>query len=702
MSTMATEHQGPTPLAGPETSDWRERYPERWRQEIAALEATGWAYRIRSSSAGAPQLELDYPLPIGHGSPVPEPETVTLLVTFGADYPWFPPRFFDLDQRLALKRHKDPSTRALCLIEESDWRLTMTIADALTTQLPKLIEAGRAPVAPANGIEVVGPEPVEAFLPRLLAPVLLTPERPIPAGVDQGALVVRYTYRGGRHPVLGCALIEHLFAPGIDVRLGGPPAAVEKLIEVFTLVGYGRWLRDPAFDPAASASETYQRLQSRLMPLALDTPQGPGPSDQDDTVIVLDPDRLEMLLLVVPSERGHRDLGEGLIALLREAPSATNPGWCEYVQVQPLGPDVTRVRTPETAGVGSRHVVVVGTGAIGGHVADDMARAGVGRLDLVDGDHIDVATAARQCAPAIFAGRNKADVLGTRLGLDMPFVDLQVLPIDVGSRHLMPDTDDPSGHEHRAPEPHQQHYRKLDEALRTADLVIDATANPTATRYLAALRQRYNKAFLHVAATAGAWGGTVFLTTRGDHACWACLQHHRLEGTLPIPPADPGGLITPAGCTDPTFTGTSADLATIAHHASRLALHHLLQPALHDKPAPAGGLGPGLYVAALRDERGTPCPATWRATTLPIHPDCPLHHHGQTPAHETDASTPDPASYAVGEHAPCPTTAPTTAERTLPPEPPNEKGHHRNTEAQGTADGTSPAGAPIQRSQQRT
>jgi hypothetical protein len=166
---------------------------------------------------------------------------------------------------------------------------------------------------------------------------------------------------------------------------------------------------------------------------------------------------------------------------------------------------------------------------------------------------------------------------------------------------------------------------------------------PAATRYLAALRQVHGMDFLHANATAGVWGGCVFLTTPPT-GCWACLQHHRLDETVPVPPADPAGPIHPPGCASPTFTGTGPDLATIAHHASRVAIHYLLHhrnnstqeatgSKANDPPQPTTckatgsttGLGGDLYVANLRNPDGAPHPVAWHTAQVPVHPDCPLH-----------------------------------------------------------------------------
>lgn len=70
-----------------------------------------------------------------------------------------------------------------------------------------------------------------------------------------------------------------------------------------------------------------------------------------------------------------------------------------------------RSRSPASTALAERAVLLVGVGAIGGTVARELARAGVGRLDLVDGDVCDPATSGRQYAPAIFAGYAKAAVL---------------------------------------------------------------------------------------------------------------------------------------------------------------------------------------------------------------------------------------------------------------------------------------------------
>jgi hypothetical protein len=92
-----------------------------------------------------------------------------------------------------------------------------------------------------------------------------------------------------------------------------------------------------------------------------------------------------------------------------------------------------------------------------------------------------------------------------------------------------------------------------------------------------------------------------------------------------MPPADPAGVyaVQPVGCASPTFTGTAAELDTIAAHAARVAIELL-----------SGGDGfEDLATAALRDDMGRPQAASWWSAPLTRHPDCPRH-----PAVLTDAA----------------------------------------------------------------
>jgi len=64
----------------------------------------------------------------------------------------------------------------------------------------------------------------------------------------------------------------------------------------------------------------------------------------------------------------------------------------------------------------NRRVAVFGVGGVGGHAAEALCRAGVGKIDVFDGDIVDISNINRQLiATHETIGRNKVDVMRERL-----------------------------------------------------------------------------------------------------------------------------------------------------------------------------------------------------------------------------------------------------------------------------------------------
>ena len=66
--------------------------------------------------------------------------------------------------------------------------------------------------------------------------------------------------------------------------------------------------------------------------------------------------------------------------------------------------------------LGKKHVLVLGLGGVGGYAAELLARCGVGKLTLVDGDRVSASNLNRQL-PALVStlGKYKSEVLAERL-----------------------------------------------------------------------------------------------------------------------------------------------------------------------------------------------------------------------------------------------------------------------------------------------
>ncbi len=243
-------------------------------------------------------------------------------------------------------------------------------------------------------------------------------------------------------------------------------------------------------------------------------------------------------------------------------------------------------------------MTVVSVGALGGPLALELARAGVGRLHLVDGDVHDPATGARQLLTIRDAGSPKALALALRILDTNPHVQLTVGLHPLGGD----DGTELAG-------------------LAASDLVIDGTANQAATRFLAAHLRVSSTPLVIAAATAGGWGGTITTLPASGGGCWECLQWHRADRTVPWPPARTDGALIPVGCSHPTYVGGWFDLGAVALQATRTALA-VLTAGSADTP-PAARFGDVQVLTQYR--RGRPVHPRWQVRPLRVHPACPLH-----------------------------------------------------------------------------
>ncbi|MBZ5735345.1 ThiF family adenylyltransferase [Nocardioides sp. TRM66260-LWL] len=555
--------------------------------------------------AGGLGLMVHYPLPAGAGArrgvdeealPCGEGRALRLRVRFPQTFPGFPPEVHDVDGGLAGLRHRSPLTGELCLVHAEDWHADTTLADLLTSQMPRILasHAVGEGVLPPEGLEVPVPESALDFL-RRRPPVIVT-DAPIPAGVDDGVLLGRFIATERR---IGAGVIEAIYGPGFEVRTDLPAAQVER----FKVSVLGRWLRDPDYTPGERPSVTWRRIAGRLRPLETDI-DAATPDVAPDAVI--DPAEGEVIGLLVPDEVAYRRAGESWVFLGRVK---VNSSWGTRWRVIALGTQylsrtLLAERTPVARQLAERSVVVVGLGSVGLPIAVDLAQSGVGRMMLIDRDIVDLATMTRQSGGSLTAaGVSKAGLAQVLIEDSAPYCEVRAVNVSV--EHLWERFDDPVA---------AGVARQLRRALREADMVIDATANPCVTRLLDRVRSQAGKPLVVASGTAGGWGGVVTLLD-GTGACWACIELHRTDGALPVPPASPDGWVTPRGCGALTFTGARHQMQQISLHASAVTIAHLTrQPMAGD-----------YFVATMRTPDDEPTPIAWGSTPLTVHPVC-LHH----------------------------------------------------------------------------
>ena len=77
-----------------------------------------------------------------------------------------------------------------------------------------------------------------------------------------------------------------------------------------------------------------------------------------------------------------------------------------------------------------RHVAVFGIGGVGGHAAEALCRCGIGKIDVFDGDIVDITNINRQLvATHKTVGNNKVDVIKDRLLEINPCVQVKAVKI---------------------------------------------------------------------------------------------------------------------------------------------------------------------------------------------------------------------------------------------------------------------------------
>lgn len=218
-----------------------------------------------------------------------------------------------------------------------------------------------------------------------------------------------------------------------------------------------------------------------------------------------------------------------------------------------------------------KRVGVVGLGSLGSKIAASLARTGIGRFELVDGDVLHAGNLERHDADWRDIALHKADLVARRLNLISPNVRAHAWRTEIGAQVSA------------------EEAGNVDSALGGCDLIIDATANPDVFNHLAGLAMRANKSLVWGGIYAGGVGGEIARSRPGLDAAPYDVRDAitAFEHTVDEPAPRPG----PAGYDGEVdgvpWVAGDPDVAIIASHMSALALDTLLgrEPSRFDAPA---------------------------------------------------------------------------------------------------------------------
>lgn len=251
--------------------------------------------------------------------------------------------------------------------------------------------------------------------------------------------------------------------------------------------------------------------------------------------------------------------------------------------------------------------MVVGLGGVGASSVPEFAKAGVGEVRLVDSDYVDPGNSVRWPLGLSVAGEGKPEALGTFIRENWPSTAVRIFNMHIGGTRQ---------------EGHSAQHKEIETVVNDVSLIFDATTEYGVQHYLSQVAREIGVPYVCLWTVPGAWSGIVVrVKPDPSEPCWICFMR-MLEpgGGIPELPSDPNGNVQPAGCADPTFTGSGFDVASISLHAVRLSVSTLCENMDNAYPPSEADV----IVETHRRDRAVLAPdvSTYQ---LRRHPECQAH-----------------------------------------------------------------------------
>jgi len=240
---------------------------------------------------------------------------------------------------------------------------------------------------------------------------------------------------------------------------------------------------------------------------------------------------------------------------------ATGPGASSEMPVQIVEVEAAlaerRVALLESQVLKDECVFILGLGTGGIHVTLELAKAGVGRFVLMDGDRLDVGNVARHHAGVSHAGRRKVYAARDLIWEKNPAAEVEFHPTaaDHNSEEL------------------------VQGILDQCDLVVCATDGRPSKLFVNRLAISAGKTALYGGAFRRAYGGQVLRVRPGSSPCYQCfvMSMPEEEADREVASSHDAIEIAYSDRPVPIEPGLALDVAPIALLTARLALHELLR-----------------------------------------------------------------------------------------------------------------------------
>ena len=234
----------------------------------------------------------------------------------------------------------------------------------------------------------------------------------------------------------------------------------------------------------------------------------------------------------------------------------------------------------DCAVLAEKRVGIVGLGSLGSKIATTLARAGVGRFELVDGEILHSGNLESHDADWRDVGRHKSEIMAHRLRLIHPRVEAHSWQTAIGAQVS------------------SQEAGNVHAALAACHLLIDATADSDVFNNLAFMAIQNNQTLVWGAVYAGGLGGEIARSRPGKdpspYDIRQVMTQFLQTADEPPPLAAGHGYDGSTGQGDPLIA-TDADTSVLAAHIADYAIDALIgvEPSVYHAPAYFIGLRRG-------------------------------------------------------------------------------------------------------------
>lgn len=554
---------------------WFDKQPALLQDELNRLEAIGAQYVIDKDQRKKGSLVI-------HVTYIIDDDELHMNCRYPSSYPYFP---FEIKcENFPEGRHLEPSEKTLCIFADKNnsWDIKNdSLADIIENQVREIYFIHKNPDVVSKIEDELEGYQVSGQLKTEENSIIVTVNENPPEGVSgQGEILINEIAKYN-HAIQGCFNLAY----DSDGKVGFQDNSnyhtrFNKKLPI-------RWVK---LDKGLKSTSAKQVLEQAVSVC---------PSLKSLSYKAFGKIKVDVVAVCYPEETTRNVTDYNWIFVVRRQwkdgcnkRSSTN-----LIKSDHINPKYLLARTPNLIGLDNKKVAIIGLGALGSHVAWQLARAGIKKFNLLDKDYLQAGNLQRWLNALQLVGMDKSTVVANLLFSN--YIDIEVKPysFEVGSPYPLID---PTTKELKTVED-----ILANEVLEKVDIVIDCTAMLNVNQYLSNVCRQKNVDYVWCSATNGAWGGIVGRSPASYmRDVWLDFNMDYGNGDIPEISAEPSDFVQPKGCFHPTFTGTGFDLDTISIMAARMVISMLQTEKYGDF---------NFDVAVLEQFKdGRPIPTNWK------------------------------------------------------------------------------------------